>query len=375
MQITPVYRATELQTITQLSVLFYNDCLFLSHHLTHMNVQFRLALLPCEAAATNALSDVSFVDLVGAVKSLGIKYFVMQLSLTKSTVLEAMRTTAPAHTTLSTASAAAAAAATRVSAVVSSKLTKLSTTGAAGLAPPTPTGVTTPHPTINPPSPALSAMKPSTSPAPAPPLSLLSPLGGSAGGGGFGSSGSGGGSGGGGPFSFDLTDVEEEARRQRCTTALQKALYSINRFSKQLIEVIARRILIESLVGSGPPPKQKSTTTKSSASGSAGGSGGGGGAASGSSSAVGLLESCVVIPFIRGVLARVDISEQAAKRIHRLMDLIVQYDFFLPISELTAHMNNWKRFVAIRKFIDPVQSLGMRPFGAQLTASTPLNIL
>lgn len=103
--VTPVHSGQQLATIPHLSMLFYNDCLFLSHHLLALQNQF---LVPFRARVSHpsAVVDAAvppaehfehghqwsvLVDLVGPVRALGAKFISSLLSSQREAVFDVLR--------------------------------------------------------------------------------------------------------------------------------------------------------------------------------------------------------------------------------------------------------------------------------------------
>ncbi|KAK3093664.1 hypothetical protein FSP39_018645 [Pinctada imbricata] len=76
----PTYHKKSLDTFPQLSAIFHNNCMFISHHLMTLGHQFR-AKLPSNLNAT-------FVDLVERIRKLGVQNFLQQLAKQKDLMSE-----------------------------------------------------------------------------------------------------------------------------------------------------------------------------------------------------------------------------------------------------------------------------------------------
>lgn len=70
--IVPIYYATKLQTVPQLSVIFHNDCMFLAHHLLLLSNIHSTSLITREFVAV-------FVDLIPKLRNCGVQSFTKQM--------------------------------------------------------------------------------------------------------------------------------------------------------------------------------------------------------------------------------------------------------------------------------------------------------
>jgi hypothetical protein len=76
MAVTPVFRAVELGSVLHLAALFWNDCLYLAHHLARLHTFLKLY----------DAKHMGWIDLVAPLKALGGKYFVLQIATIKREV-------------------------------------------------------------------------------------------------------------------------------------------------------------------------------------------------------------------------------------------------------------------------------------------------
>lgn len=71
--IMPIYHQDEIEFIPSKSMLFYNDCVYIAHHLLTLGHHYQNKLrYPLDSTAT-------FIDMVPAYRNLGQMYFKKQL--------------------------------------------------------------------------------------------------------------------------------------------------------------------------------------------------------------------------------------------------------------------------------------------------------
>lgn len=92
--ISPVYRGGELESILHLSFMFYNDCTFISKHLTALHAHMKMEELrsapshPSTQSADSAAAPLMLVDLAAPMSDLGSKYFLLQLSRQRTLMID-----------------------------------------------------------------------------------------------------------------------------------------------------------------------------------------------------------------------------------------------------------------------------------------------
>jgi centromere/kinetochore protein ZW10 len=80
--IVPVYHQNSIEEIPGLSMLFFNDCMYISHHLLTLGFQYQSKLpAPLNKTAT-------FVDLIPLFRQLGAKYYNLQMKKREQALLD-----------------------------------------------------------------------------------------------------------------------------------------------------------------------------------------------------------------------------------------------------------------------------------------------
>jgi len=80
--IMPVYHEHSIEEIPGLAMLFFNDCMYISHHLLTLGFQYQ-AKLPSLLSKT-----ATFVDLIPLFRQLGDRYYQLQMRKRRDTFLE-----------------------------------------------------------------------------------------------------------------------------------------------------------------------------------------------------------------------------------------------------------------------------------------------
>ncbi|TPX72350.1 hypothetical protein SpCBS45565_g00434 [Spizellomyces sp. 'palustris'] len=76
----PVYDGSKLDTIPQLSMVFYNDCMYLAHECMTLGWRYREML--------GGGSEITFIDMVAPFRSLGDKYYKVQMETQRKNLLD-----------------------------------------------------------------------------------------------------------------------------------------------------------------------------------------------------------------------------------------------------------------------------------------------
>jgi hypothetical protein len=103
MAIAPVYRGPDMESIIHLSFMFYNDCTFISKHLTRLHSYMKMDQLQASVVAPPAAikteeskksvvptssATLMLVDLAAPLRHLGAKYFLLHLTRQRNYLTE-----------------------------------------------------------------------------------------------------------------------------------------------------------------------------------------------------------------------------------------------------------------------------------------------
>jgi len=80
--VMPAYHQQSIEDIPGLAMLFFNDCMYISHHLLTLGFQYQ-AKLPSPLSKT-----ATFVDLIPLFRQLGDHYYQLQMKKRREALLE-----------------------------------------------------------------------------------------------------------------------------------------------------------------------------------------------------------------------------------------------------------------------------------------------